>query len=146
MNRPEQLRILLSAFTVISFLEQLKSWMPCVNLVHLASVSIQCSFLFLGILTPVQPGQNVPWLRGFSWSVPWLTDNCSAWLQCYPFSERSPGCRVLQPTLVWPGNRCSHTGQYRSLHPWCNRQDPFCFSVSTFLSIGRHEGRRGVTL
>lgn len=39
MNSPEQLRISLSAFTVISFLEQLKSWMPSMSLVHLASVS-----------------------------------------------------------------------------------------------------------
>lgn len=57
--------------------------MPCTSLVNLASASNPTFlFFFLGILTSTQPGQNVPWHHGFSWSAPWPTDKC-----CIAFSN-----------------------------------------------------------
>lgn len=117
--------------------------MPHVSPVHLASVSIQGSFLFLGILTSVQPGQNVPWLCGFSWLVPWPPDSRSAWLQCCPSLERALRYRVLPPSPVRLGNRCSHAGQHGSPRSPCDRRDPLCFSVSVSSSAGSRTKEEG---
>lgn len=122
MNSPEQLRISLSAFTVISFLEQLKSWMPSMSLVHLASVFSPAFLSLSGNL-------NI--------RAAWTECSLALWLQlacslahwqllclarCYPSPEWSRECRVLQPAPLWLGNRCSYCwvleARNSSLKPW----------------------------
>lgn len=76
---------------------------------------IQRFFLFLGILTCTQPGQNVPWHRGFSGSAPWPSDKGgAARLGCraprtIPLAQKAPVAPSGAPEqvllLLRPGGR-----------------------------------------